>query len=358
MAKIENLFVSDETIETITPVNIKIKKNLKILTIIDPHAADHSPGARIDSYRDAFFDKLDQVGELAAKHKVDCVVVTGDIFSEKKEQKNSHYLTSMISFKFLSYPCPVFGILGNHDLNSNRFESWKTQPASVLIRSQALQLLDFNHVTFEMKSGKKVRLRGGSYNHEKNFEYVQESRGDEDKLIQVTHFAVCPDGGTYDRYNEKMYSYKELATTPPDVFILGHIHNYYGISEIKGTHFLQHGSLMRSTTHCYNLERGINVGLIEIDPDMNITCSEIPLNIKPSAEIFDLEKKKRIEEETKRLEDYLQRLSGDVEELKINEEIDEENLTVEALIFKLDLMDVDPDELNKKYQHYMNQVSS
>jgi len=285
-----------------------VKANLKILTIIDPHFADKAPGSRVDDYFKTSLNKLDQISKIAKKRKVDLVLMTGDLFSEKRKEKNSHYMTSTLTETFKNYPCPVATILGNHDLIYNRFEYWPSQPVSNLIKSGAVHLLDYEEFEFNFKSSDKtVRVCGTSYNEDHNIDYLQEPKKEEDFMVRVTHSAIEPKAGTYV-YGERIWAYKELVDFPPDVFILGHIHNDHGITKLKGKHFFQHGSLMRSSSHDYNLERDIKVGYLEITPDLEVITEEIKLDIISSKDVFCLEKKRRIEQELQQMQSFFDQL--------------------------------------------------
>ena len=333
----------------------KLKKTLRILTIIDPHGADKNPGARVDNYREAFFKKLDEISLLVKKHKVDVVVVTGDIFSSKEKLRNSHTLTSVISEKFLNIGCDVVGVLGNHDLYQDRLSSWEEQPIAVLIRTKSIKLLDNSPIFYELEGGFRVCLRGQSYTTYDNDKHFFAPRGDEDLLIHVSHSAVCPSGGIYDKYGEKMLSYKELSKSSPDIFILGHIHTDYGITEEFGKVFVQNGSLMRSTTHCYNLERDVKVGLLEITKD-KVKTKELKLTVEDHSVIFDLELKKKIEEETAKLESLLVSLDGTLDDAIIKS--DSESLNIEELFLEIEEEGITSKELLSKYRHYMSEAKN
>lgn len=327
-----------------------MSESFKFLTVIDPHASDKTPGSRVDNYTLAFFSKLEQIANIAQENSVHSILMTGDLFSDKEKGKNSHYLTSNFIRLLLNMPCKVYGILGNHDLYQNQFSSWESQPVSNLVKSGAYNLLDFGDYVHKFSNGKSVRIRGKSYNERENVNYIYEPRGDENLLVQVTHFSVSPEGGVYSKYAEKMYSYDEIIDSPVDIFVLGHIHNDYGVTQIKNKHFVQHGSLMRSSTHCYNLERSVKVGLVVVYDDMKIEITEIPLDILPSNDVFSLEKKNRIERETRRVEDFLAKLS-DSKELLVDSG---SGLSVLDLIEKMDLTSWEKEDIRTKYNYYMN----
>lgn len=331
-------------------IHKNLKNNLKIITIIDPHFADKAPGSRVDDYFKTSLNKLGQISKIAKKRKVDLVLMTGDLFSEKRKERNSHFMTSSLIEMFKSFPCPVATILGNHDLVYNRFEYWPSQPVSNLIKSGSVYLLDQDEFTFSFtKTDKTVRVCGTSYNEDLNIEYLKEPKKDENLLVRVTHSAIEPKAGTYV-YGERIWSYKELVDFPPDVFILGHIHNDHGITEIEGKHFFQHGSLMRSSSHDYNLQRDIKVGYLEISPEMSVSTEQIPLEIIPASEVFCLEKKRKIEKELQQMQSFFDQLH----------KTSEENLAKGSKVSMEDLVasfkDREPSKIHKIIDGYLDKV--
>jgi len=327
----------------------EIKGPFKLMNIIDPHLSDKPPGYRCDDYMSAALGKIDQVRKIANRRKVDLVTLTGDLFSDRRKDRNSHELTSSFGGSLKPFKCDIASILGNHDLYYNRFDSWPEQPVSNLIKTDTIKLLDHvNYVFVFKKTGKKIRIRGNSYHEKSNVEHLYDPRGDEDILVQVTHSSIDPKGGFYGKYSEEIHSYESLLGASPDIFLLGHIHSPVGITEVGGKYFFQHGSLMRSSTHDYNLERGINVGYLEIDENLEIKVEEIPLNIKPSTEIFDLKKK----EEIARLQDKKDAFFSRINEVRMKSE---KSLTIDSLLNEI--KDKDIDRLRSIIDHYMDQVT-
>jgi hypothetical protein len=83
---------------------------------------------------------------------------------------------------------------------------------------------------------------------------------------------------------------------------------------------------------------------------MKIEISELPLDILPSSDVFSLEKKNRIERETRRVEDFLAKLS-DSKELLVDSG---SGLSVLDLIEKMDLTSWEKEDIRTKYNYYMN----
>jgi len=326
----------------------EIDSPFKLINIIDPHLSDRSPGYRCDDYTEAAWGKLDQIRVIAHKRKIDLLTLTGDLFSDRRKDKNSHKLTGSFIECLVKFDCEVASILGNHDLCYNRFDSWPEQPVSGLIKGGSLSLLDFGDFVYIFKdTGKKIRVRGRSYHEKSNIDHLYEPRGDEDLLIQVTHSSIDPKGGFYGKYSEEIHSYESVLDSSPDIFLLGHIHSPVGITELGGKHFFQHGSLMRSSTHDYNLERGINVGYLEISSDLKVKTEQIPLDIKPSHEIFDLEKKESLERAAQLKEEFFAR----IDEVRENRT---KTISIESILEKV--KDKDVERLRTIIEHYIDNV--
>lgn len=271
------------------------------LTVGDVHLSDTTPASRLDNYTDAIFEDLALVRSQALELKATAVFITGDIFDRKSPTKNSHAIVSRAIAMFSSFPCPVYSIVGNHDIVNNRIDSLTRQPLNVLFESGALKRLQ--REVFD-----EVTVCGVDFDEGNDYSTLSPKKeGDCTQLIAVCHVLATPDGG--DMYGEPVFSYKKLAkSSDVDVYVFGHLHNDQGVQSIGSKQFVNLGALSRGSLTQEEIHRQVKIGKIVWD-GKQLECSEIPLAVKPSSEIFDIQKKNEMEKKEKEIESFVASLN-------------------------------------------------
>jgi DNA repair exonuclease SbcCD nuclease subunit len=282
---------------------------ISFLVRTDVHINDRPPESRCDDYLETVLGKLKQIGDIAREREVDAVLDNGDFFHNKAASRNSHLLVRKVADLHRAYyPCPVYENPGNHDFPYANVDYVEKQPLGVLFSTGIFERMT-DH-TFE-DGDLKVRVVGFPYKVEFDaFEFDIE-RGDEDVLIVAAHTYASPTG-TESFGKEQFLSYQDLAECTPDVFIFGHLHVDQGIQMVKGKPFFNLGSLTRGSLTNDNLERTPRIGYLRIekvDGEVEITTEPIPIEVKPSSEVFDLEKHERIKQERKDIDQFIDTLS-------------------------------------------------
>jgi len=275
----------------------------RVITFTDVHLADKSPAARIDNYRDAILDKLEQASQISKERKADLALCAGDLFHLKSPSKNSHYLVSRTLEIFKNFPCPVFSIYGNHDICQDNITSLPKQPFYVLLKSGCLHYLEDSYF-----DNGNVRIFGMDYL--KNPEYLDFNRDKKSEKIQICVAHVNASSKFDDLFGERVYKYQELSNCSPDIFLFGHYHPDQGIEIHNNKHFINVGSLSRGSLKKDELSRIPNLGFIEIDDNYSIKTEKIPLKVKPASEIFDLEMKKKEDIEQKEIENFINEMKS------------------------------------------------
>ncbi len=296
----------------------------------DVHVADKSPLSWKGDYPAEIWSSLEQIGELARKHKCEAVLDGGDYFHVKAPTRNSHSIVAKSATIHAAYPCPTWGIEGNHDIKHNNLDTLWEQPLGVLFEAGAIQQL--RDQTFE-KNGLKVRVVGVPYSPFRTLEELRAiTKGDEDYLVAIVHSlaAESPPAHVEGFFGEPVFDYNDLVfRNGPDVWCFGHWHRDQGIVDIKGRRFVNQGSVSRGALTKENISRIPKVALLEFDQG-GITVGSIPLNVLPASEVFDLEKKERQERERRSIDQFV----GDIKD-KVSE-VDATEHQIESSIQALD----------------------
>ena len=287
---------------------------LSFLFRTDVHLADKSPVSWKGDYMEEILSDLDQIGKLAKLHDVTAVLDGGDYFHVKSSSKNPHYLNEKSANLHKLYPCPVYGVVGNHDMVYNSLESVPTQPLGVLHATGVIRDL---HEEVFVDGSIQVRVVGVPYSPNRTLEEllaIRKKPGDT-HLIAIVHSlaSLKPPGSVADFWNEPVFSYESLITkNGPDCWNFGHWHKDQGIEVIEGRYFVNQGAVSRGALVRENLERVPKVALLDFDGG-TLSVTPIPLSVAPASDVFDLEKKELQEKERKDLDQFVLRLVSDGE---------------------------------------------
>lgn len=285
---------------------------LSFLYRTDTHVCDRSPASWKGDYPAEIWSNLEQVGKLARAHHVKAVLDGGDYFHVKAASRNPHALVVETARIHSAYPCPTFSVEGNHDIAYNQLDTVPKQPIGVLyetnvfgrLRDQVFQDGDF-----------RVRVVGVPYSPHRTAEElraIQKQPGD-DFLVAVVHALAGedPPPNVKDFFNEPVFRYDHLITKDgPDVWCFGHWHKDQGIVKMGGKTFVNQGALSRGALVNENLTRTPKAGLLTFELG-SIEVIALEMQVAPAAEVFDLERKERMEKEHRDIDQFIAKLQSD-----------------------------------------------
>jgi len=272
----------------------------------DVHLADHPPQSRTDNWRETVLGKIRQVGDIAREVGADAVLDGGDFFNIRSPFRNSHQLVYQATVAHETYPCPVYANVGNHDVKYGDYRFLSEQPLGVLFESGVFHRLydDFDEIftpapVTGMGFDYKVRVVGIPYHgHRYDMERFSGIKKDrEDVLVVAAHVLASPKGGSMFE-GEDIVKYKDLTTLAPDVDVwcFGHWHKDQGVTEIApGKWVVNVGSLSRGSIGQDDVKRTPTVAILRFDPDDGIEIETREIDVRPAAEVFDLEGRVRAE---------------------------------------------------------------
>jgi DNA repair exonuclease SbcCD nuclease subunit len=316
---------------------------LAFLFRTDVHVADRSPASWKGDYPGEIYSSLEQIGELAVRYGATAVLDGGDFFHVKAPTQNSHRVVAQVALVHQRYPCPVYCIEGNHDIKYNNLSTIAEQPLGVLYNARV-----FRHLRDESFTGDDVTVRivGVPYSPFRTVRDLQAIRkiGDE-KLIAVVHALAGEDPpSTVDEFfGEPVFRYEELIVDGgPDAWCFGHWHQDQGAIKIRDRWFVNQGAVSRGALSRENLTRTPKVALITVQPS-GVEVTTIPLSVAPASEVFDLERKHQQDQESKSIEQYVERIKV---ELTRSHELSVED-TILGLSFAREVHDAALDYLQR-----------
>ena len=237
----------------------------KILFVGDPHINCNTPASRKDVYSTTVLNKIQAIGKLVEERNIERVIYLGDMFSAKW-QPITYIIQALDALNTIK--CPQYSIIGNHDLVYERIESYETSPLSLLVRAGVMNILG------EINIDDKILIKG--FNYTDNL-FSSEFNG----------FKICV---AHCFYNNERFGGTHHNILPEDAlklgyqaYVLGHDHTPYPDVENSAFKVIRPGSLMRGSSHEYNLKRGIEV--VEFDTE-TLQFNHLPLPCDKPEDVF------------------------------------------------------------------------
>ncbi len=283
---------------------------IRLVTSSDEHLADLAPGFRKDDYRASILRKLEWQGDLCRKLQSHALLRGGDFFHLKAANRTT-YATSVAATEIhRNYSCPTYAIAGNHDMSYNDPASIPRQPLGLMLESGVFRPM--NDAVFE-DGTTKVRVVGVEYTTDLDVGGLHElvkKRDDDGYVVAFVHAlaAMAPDEKIQSFFHERIFDYRDLVFEGcPDVYVFGHYHKDQGIVDHLGTKFVNLGAISRGALTFENLERQPKVSIIRAN-SRGISVEEHIVPHEDAAQVFDLERKKKLDKERRSLDDFITQL--------------------------------------------------
>jgi DNA repair exonuclease SbcCD nuclease subunit len=286
----------------------------------DVHLSDTSPSSRKDDWADTVLGKLRQVATVAEKMRAAAVLDGGDFFHVKSPGRNTHELVRRVAEVHASYPCPVYGNVGNHDVVYGDYSYLGQQPLGVLFATNVFRrCYDEHEVVFQTEpdvhghmgvpssGGTKVRVvgipyHGTTYDMER-FRSIR--KGDEDFLVCMAHVLASEKGGSMFE-GEDIVKYADLADLAPDVWLFGHWHKDQGVVDVGRTKVVNIGSLTRGSLSQDEITRKPACAVLEFEAGKAPVVRVVRLKVGLPEEVFDVEGRVRSEARTMTMDSFVE----------------------------------------------------
>jgi len=263
---------------------------MKLLLVSDIHSRYLPPENRTDDYFQALLNKLQQIAEIARKHRCQALLQAGDLWDSPEP---SRYVQSQVLLTLREMGIPIYTVFGQHDMV---FRNWKNinRTATYLLQcAGVLTIVGLDGKPYELEKG--IWVHGLSF--EQDFNLPKPKK--EDFNILIAHASV----GTRPLYpGHVLPSPREFIHKHPgfDMMIVGDIH-YTFEDKFKGCQIFNTGCIMRKTVKKEDLEHKPCVFVYDTD---NGEYEKIFLDVKPWEDIFHIPDK-QTEEADNKLQEFI-----------------------------------------------------
>jgi exonuclease SbcD len=288
---------------------------MKLVWSTDEHLSDYTPSSRKDNWTEAVLASMRQVNDICKSVESDILLRGGDLFDIKQPSRNSHSLVQKAIEVHDECPCPVFSVIGNHDVKYGNPDFIYEAPLGVLAASGKITLLPDEGVLFDNVHVVPIHYHGPKYDRSK-LEQIKK-HPDADYLVVACHLLASPGKDTTMFEGEDIIGYDYLdilaQQIDADIFFFGHWHADQGIqyretSSGSNYYVVNTGSLTRGSLSKDSLTRKPCVVEVEFD-EKGLLVTRHDLVVPPPDEVFDIDKKVAEDEQDRRLEEFATSLS-------------------------------------------------
>lgn len=260
----------------------------------DWHFRGDNPRARKDLFPDTMSSKILEVFNIAAEKMANVIIVPGDIFNSACP---SYSVFMRLAKLLILSPCPVLTVAGNHDELAHDPQSIERTAYGALGRLEYIWDLPSEHCEFT--HGSTVYITGKSFNTYTDrslddYLISAKDKGGCDACISVAHGMLVESSSRLAGFDMRHTLIEDVAAQElaPDICISGHDHLGFGVKKIENTIFINPGALCRLTAHPAEIERQVQVCLLEVhtDKELQVMAELIPVQVaKPGHEVLSRE---------------------------------------------------------------------
>jgi len=242
----------------------------KALVVGDAHFCDYTPVKRIDNFLEAQFLKLRKIRDIAEKKDVDFVFFLGDVFDKARPEI---WLVNKVTDYIKEFPCVVYSIVGNHDLQGCR-DGVPGTALGNLFTSNTIKKLEGDAVLLD------IPIRGIGHTREHSAALY----GTDFPTILFSHNMVTPQVAPF----EHVFVDDVLKVSKNNFIFCGDFHPpFEKYNPVTNTHIVNPGVLTRTSI----AEKDIDPSVIyfEATPEELVVYHEkISLGCPKGELIFDI----------------------------------------------------------------------
>jgi DNA repair exonuclease SbcCD nuclease subunit len=287
---------------------------IKLIYTTDPHGRANNPTSRKDNFPDTILKKIAYVGKLAKDENADAVVCGGD-WLDRPDTSTS--FVSRLAEVLSNFPCPIYSVIGNHDIYGQNPQTLPRTQLSILIAAKLIQRLYMDKPVLLADSKTKVYITGvdAHYDLDKNgrtSDYVDVPETDGVRIHVVHGFLTDRDWP-----NVPCTLISSVLNTKADILLTGHEHGGFGIIGRNGKLFCNPGALARVSASIGDVNQDVKVALITIQGNVfDCEFKRLPSSIAlPASQVID--RAKLVEE--KKHQERLTHFIDNLNDLKITD---------------------------------------
>lgn len=304
----------------------------KAIVTGDIHYQGINPRSRLDNYAEAIAAKIYNVYDLAREHQAGAIIIPGDLFHSPGVMWGTATELALI---LQQAPCSILTIHGNHDIWAGNPESKHRTPFGFLARLGLIW--DLGTEPFETSDREEgaldICITGHGFNAEtdtpagaEQFDPPPHAFPWDGVAIHVVHSMLMDRDPGFDMRHTLISEVKTSA----DVIISGHEHTGFGFcfrssGEIDAPLFINPGALCRLSAHVAEMERTVQVALLEVK-DGQASAELIPLkSARPGREVLSREHIESAQERESRIDEFLRLLAseGEAKFLEVREIVED-----------------------------------
>ncbi|WP_205672102.1 metallophosphoesterase family protein [Ammoniphilus sp. YIM 78166] len=261
---------------------------IRFLYLTDTHIRGTSPANRLDHFPDTLKRKLNEAVDLANQFKVDAVLHGGDVFDVPSPSPS--VVGEFLSI-FTRLNCPLYGIIGNHDVFAHNPQTLDRTMLGLANRLGIIRIIHPGERIYVEKEGTRVQLTGQHFHvdldrRDPTLDYCI-TKENADIAIHMVH------GMLMDRRFIEGVAHTiidQIVGTEADMTLCGHNHLGFRDTERDGKIFLNPGGFVRLSNHPAEMARRPQMVLIEIE-NAKLKYRKIPLQSAPKGdEVLDRSK--------------------------------------------------------------------
>jgi exonuclease SbcD len=287
----------------------------KLVVANDIHYQGTNPRGRVDNYPAAIKSKLHEVFQIADTENARAILISGDICNTPEISRPTYRRLSNL---LRQSPCEILTIHGSPD-HDGLAAAMDRQWYPILTDAQIVR-----DVEGEPWTESTLVITGKGANPETDHglgDYLIPDRVGRQAGKFYTHLShgMALERAPGPNCPFRFTLLKDIAAHPnaPDVLVCSHFHPGWGIKRIGRTLFINVGALARNQATVVEMERTVQIGLLEIDPvALTVEARLIPLqSAQPGHTVLSRE---HLEAEARREENKSQFMAtlGAGEEMK------------------------------------------
>lgn len=213
----------------------------KIIFLCDPHISDVTPSSRRDDYPQAILNKFNEVKKICEEQAIDYVILEGDVF-HRPSGISLRWLNLFVDC-FKSFPCPLYSIVGNHDIPWERLEEVQNTTLGLLFKTNTIHHLENLRVD-------DCIIKGHDY-------------GQQERPATTGAYNICVSHIFYEDTLSEFIKPEEKLTKQQIVdlgynaYVLGHDHSYHEPLRVENAMIYRQGAFSRGSSHTSNRTRDI-----------------------------------------------------------------------------------------------------